>query len=71
MRLRDWCKARGVTLTEVMVRSGVAYSTVIHGANGKIRRYAVAQRISDVTDGEVSVADLCEPLDAEAPTEAA
>lgn len=66
VRLRDWCKARGVSLSEVMRRSGVAYTTVLAGADGKLSRVTIASKISEATDGEVTIAELCS-----APEEAA
>lgn len=67
MKLRDWCQRNGLTLSDVMRRSGVAYTTVLRATEGRLGRYDVAQKISDVTGGEVSIAELCGDTDEEDP----
>lgn len=59
MGLREWCSKNGSSLSEIMRSAGVAYTTVLAAADGRLSRYDIAVRISDATRGEVSPAELC------------
>lgn len=72
MRFSEWAKRqpRGV-LKRIEREQGVGYNTLSRLMRGEtLANYVVAKKISDATDGEVSVAELCEPA-AAPPHEAA
>lgn len=63
--LSEWCDARGRgAMADLARESGVSYQTIqkvaTHGQ--RVVRYDVAKAISDATGGEVTVKDLCEPV---------
>ena len=63
MRLSKWLadKGRGAK-AELQRVSGVSYTTIQKAERGiPIRNYAVAQKLSEATGGDVSVRDLCDP----------
>ncbi len=64
MNLRDYSRAEGVSLSEIMRRADVAYTTVLKAAEGKLKRYDIAKRISEVTGGAVSVDEMCDASEA-------
>lgn len=61
MNLTEYAQQQGHgALARIARRSGVSYTTVRFAAGGNpIKRYEVAKRISDATDGVVTVDDLC------------
>jgi hypothetical protein len=59
VRLGDWCEARGRSLSWVMRETELAYTTVLRARDGHCA-YASAKKISELTGGEVSIAELCE-----------
>jgi hypothetical protein len=63
MRLHDYARREGRgALARLKERSNVSYTTICAAKNGApIKRYEVAKAISDATDGEVSIEDLCTP----------
>lgn len=66
MRLSEWAKLKGRgELSRLSHATGLAYTTVLAGVEGKLKRYDVAKKISDATGGEVTVAELCEPASVE------
>ena len=60
MRLAEWCKANGKTLSDVMRESGLAYTTVLRARDGRCG-YRTAKRLSKLTGGAVAIEELCEP----------
>lgn len=70
VRLSEWCALRGKTLSDVMRESGLAYTTVLRARDGHCA-YATAKRISELTGGEVTIAELCERPAGDDATEAA
>ena len=67
MDFPTWLERSGLSLSEVQRRAGVAYTTALAVKRGEaLRLYEVAKRISEVTDGEVTVEELCEPNRGEA-----
>lgn len=64
MRFSEWAKQqpRGA-LKRIEREHGVGYTTLARLVAGEtLSNYAVAKKISDATGGQVSVADICEPL---------
>jgi len=59
MNLRNWCLKTGYSLSDVMRAAGVSYTTVLRGADGRLNRYSSAKAIEHVTEGKVSVDELC------------
>jgi len=63
MRLDEYVegKPRG-EIARLARDSGLAYATVWNLCHGdRLKTYDAAKRLSDATEGAVSVADLCEP----------
>lgn len=62
MTLHDWIEQQGGGEISRLVRvTGCAASSLHNHLNGQpIGRYETAKKISDATDGAVSIADLCE-----------
>ncbi len=62
MLLSEWVEKNGRgSLSRLSRETGLAYTTIFTALGGKIKRYDVAKKISDATNGAVSVADCCEP----------
>jgi hypothetical protein len=59
VRLSEWCEARGKSLSYVMQETKLAYTTVLRARDGHCA-YGSAKKISELTGGEVSIAELCE-----------
>ena len=62
MRLKKYCKIHGRgTMTLIAEDAEVSYLTVRNAARGmRIKLYDVARRISQATDWQVSIPELCE-----------
>lgn len=59
MDLATWVKQRGKgALTELQNKSGLAYTTILSAVKRGPGRVETAQKISDATDGEVSLGEL-------------
>ena len=67
MTFKEWAdqQPRGA-LKRIERELGVGYSTLMKlCAGGSVARYETAKRISDATDGAVSVEELCNPAPAD------
>jgi hypothetical protein len=62
MTLADWVKEAGRgAMSRLSQSTGVAYSTVHNAVKGQlIKQYDVAKKLSEATDGKVTIAELCE-----------
>ena len=63
MRFRDWVRRRGKgTIAFVARETGLSYQYIHALASSQklVALYATAKRISDFTNGVVSIAELCE-----------
>ena len=58
MLFGNWIDANRLTLTEVAETLGVATSTVHRYANGRFPELPMIKKITDLTNGEVTVVDL-------------
>jgi transcriptional regulator with XRE-family HTH domain len=58
MLFGNWVEANNLTLTEVAESLGVATSTVHRYANGRFPTLPMIKKITDFTNGDVSVVDL-------------
>jgi hypothetical protein len=63
MHLDDYIARHGHgTKARLSRQTGLDYTTIFKAAQRRpVRRYDTARRISEATDGEVSIAELCEP----------
>lgn len=63
MKLREYCSTSKVSLSEIQRKADVAYTTVLKAAEGKLKRFDIAKRISEVTGGAVSIEEMCSGAD--------
>lgn len=70
MRLSDWVEQNGRgALMRLSERSGVCYPTVHAIYSGtQTPKYDTAEKLSDATGGEVTIAELCKPASASGKT---
>ena len=63
MTFHEWYQAQPRGTSQRLIRDlKIGPSTIARLNEGKpVATYALAKKISDATDGSVSVADLCEP----------
>jgi hypothetical protein len=65
MKLHQWVEAQPIgELTRLHLRTGIAYATVHKIYRGKRASYKTAVKLSACTSGQVTIAELCEPLPA-------
>lgn len=62
VRLADWIARAGLPVKQVAELSGVSRASVTNARNGvPLETFELAKRLSDFTNGEVTIEDLSDP----------
>lgn len=63
--MSEWVAREGSgAISRLSRETGLAYTTVFEAAHGRRAvRYETAKRISEATDGVVTIEEICEPAD--------